>query len=48
MLCQIDNVEVYTRGSDISRSESVDSDKEGTSFDGGSDEACEQENSKFG
>jgi len=35
-------------GSDISRSESADSDNKGTSFDGGSDEACEQENSKFG
>jgi len=35
-------------GSDISRSESGDSDKERTSLDGGSDEACEQENSKFG
>jgi len=30
-------------GSDISRFESVDSDKEGTSSDGASDEACEQE-----
>jgi len=38
----------FCAGSDISRSESVDSEKEGTSSDGGSDEACEQENSKFG
>jgi len=35
-------------GSDTSRSESVISDKEGTSSDGASDEACEQENLKFG
>jgi len=34
-------------GSDTSRYESVDSDKKGTSDDA-SDEACEQENSKFG
>jgi len=34
-------------GSDVSRYESVDSDKEGTSSDNASDEACEQENSKF-
>jgi len=35
-------------GSYISRFESVDSDKEGISSDGTSDEACEQEDSKFG
>jgi len=33
---------------DTSRFESVDSGKEGTSSDDASDEACEQENSKFG
>jgi len=35
-------------GSGTSRFERVDSDKEGTSSDDVSDEACEQENSKFG
>jgi len=35
-------------GGDISRFESADSDKEGTSSDGASDEACVQDNSKFG
>jgi len=35
-------------GSDTSRYESVDSDKEVTSSDDASDEACEQANSKFG
>ena len=35
-------------GSDISCFESVISDKEATSSDGASNEACEQENSKFG
>jgi len=35
-------------GSDISRFESVDSDKEGTSSDGASNEACMQDYSKFG
>jgi len=35
-------------GSDTSRFESVDSGIEGTSSNGASDEACEQQNSKFG
>jgi len=35
-------------GSDVSRFESVDSDKEGTSSDGAFHDACKQENSKFG
>jgi len=35
-------------GSDTSSFESVDFDKEAASSDSASDEACEQENSKFG
>jgi len=35
-------------GSDITLFESVDSDNEGTSSDGAFDDACKQENSKFG
>jgi len=35
-------------GSDINRFECIDSDKEGTSSDGASDEACQQDYSKFG
>jgi len=47
MLRQTVKVESLCAGSDTSRYESVDSDKEGTSSDDASDEACEQENSKF-